>query len=186
MVYLTELWLPILLSAVFVFIASSIIHMVIGWHRSDYKKLPNEDQVLAAMRAETLAPGLYTFPHSASMKEMGTPEMQEKLKKGPVGTITIIPSGMPSMGKYLFSWFVFCLFISFVVAYLTGRVMQPGDSYLAVFRVAGTAAFLGYSAGEAVSSIWKGQRWGATIKHMFDGLIYALLTAGTFGWLWPR
>lgn len=186
MVYLTELWLPILLSAVFVFVASSIIHMGIGWHRSDYWKLPNEDQVLGAMRTETLRPGLYTFPHSASMKEMATPEMQEKLKKGPCGFLTIVPSGMPSMGKYLGGWFVYCLLVGLLVAYLTGRVMQPGDSYLAVFRVAGTAAFLGYAMGEPVNSIWKGQRWGITLKHMFDGLIYALLTAGTFGWLWPR
>ena len=36
MVGLAALWLPILLSAVIVFVASSLIHMVSGWHKSDY------------------------------------------------------------------------------------------------------------------------------------------------------
>jgi hypothetical protein len=89
------------------------------------------------------------------------------------------------MGKALGFWFVFCLVISLFVAYLTGRTLGPGADYLAVFRVAGTTAFLGYAAAQATDSIWKGQAWGATCKHLLDGLIYALLTAGTFGWLWP-
>ena len=37
MVSLADLWLPILLSAVLVFVASSLIHMVLGWHRHDFK-----------------------------------------------------------------------------------------------------------------------------------------------------
>jgi hypothetical protein len=28
--------------------------------------------------------------------------------------------------------------------------------------------------------------WSIVLKESFDGLIYSLLTAGTFGWLWPR
>jgi hypothetical protein len=35
------------------------------------------------------------------------------------------------------------------------------------------------------NSIWRGQSWGTTWKHVADGLVYALVTAGTFGWLWP-
>jgi hypothetical protein len=35
-------------------------------------------------------------------------------------------------------------------------------------------------------SIWYSRAWINTIKSTIDGLIYALLTAGTFGWLWPR
>ena len=52
--------------------------------------------------------------------------------------------------------------------------------------MAGATAFLGYSLALIQESIWKGQTWGVTFKHVFDGLIYGLLTAGTFGWLWPR
>ena len=186
MVTLTALWIPIVLSAVIVFIASSIMHMVLPYHKSDYRKLPNEDKALDGLRSDDLKPGTYHFPHCADMKQMGSPEMLEKLKRGPVGLLTIMPSGPMNMGKYLGQWFAFCLTISFMTAYLTGRTVPTGATYLAVFRVAGTAAFLGYAASHLSDSIWKGQLWSTTFKHMFDGLVYACLTAGTFGWQWPR
>jgi len=186
MVYLTALWLPILVSAVLVFVGSWILHMVLRYHRSDYKRLPSEEKLLEAMRNAGVARGTYAFPYCTGPKEMRSPETVEKYKKGPVGLLTVIPSGAPAMGKYLLTWFIFCLGVSIFVAYITGRALNKGSEYLAVFRIAGTAGFLGYSAGQAVDSIWKGQPWGTTIKHMFDGLVYGLLTAGTFGWLWPR
>jgi hypothetical protein len=55
-----------------------------------------------------------------------------------------------------------------------------------VFRFAGTTAFLGYAFALAHDSIWFKRRWSTTVKFLFDGLLYGLLTAGTFGWLWPR
>ena len=119
------------------------------------------------------------------MKEMGSPEMIEKYKQGPVGLFTVMPSGPPAMGKQLGLWFAFCLVIGVFAAYMAGRTLGPGAEYLAAFRIAGTAAFLAYSASEPIASIWKGQPWSITMKHVFDGLIYALLTGGTFGWLWP-
>ena len=186
MVYLTALWLPILLSAVVVFFASWVMHMTLTYHKGDYKKLPNEDGVLQAMRSQTLAPGTYMFPYCASPKEAGSAEMLEKQKKGPVGILTVIPSGPRGMGKYLALWFTFCLVVSVFVAYLAGRTLSAGTEYLAVFRVAGTVGFVGYSLGHIPNSIWGGQPWSTTLKHMFDGLVYALLTAGMFGWLWPR
>jgi hypothetical protein len=185
MVYLTQLWLPILLSAVFVFVASSIIHMALGYHRSDYRRMPNEDKVSEALRGAGVGPGYYPFPY-CDPKEMGSPEQMEKYKRGPVGFLTVIPSGPPVMAKFLTQWFLVCLVTSFVVAYLTGRALGPGTPYLAVFRIAGTAALLGYAGAVASESIWKGQSWVTTAKFLFDGLVYALLTAGTFGWLWPR
>lgn len=186
MVYLTALWIPIVLSAVVVFVASSIMHMVLPYHKSDYKKLPSEDSLLEALRRASLPPGTYFFPHCGEMKEMKSPAMMEKFKKGPVGLMTVMPSGPPAMSKGLVMWFVYCLAISFFVAYLTGRTVSAGAEYLAVFRVAGTAGFLAYAAAHATDSIWKGQAWATTIKFLFDGLVYGLLTAGVFGWLWPR
>jgi len=186
MVPITSLWLPIVLSAVFVFVASSIIHMVLTYHRSDYRKLPNEEIVREAMRKESPAPGTYHFPHCGTMKEMGSPEMIEKFKQGPVGLVTIMPSGPPAMGKSLVTWFIYCLVVGFFVAYIAGRTLDVGTHYLAVFRVVGTVAFLSYSAARAADSIWMGVSWTTTLKHMFDGLVYGLLTAGVFGWLWPR
>ncbi len=185
MVPLAALWLPIVVSAVFVFVASSIMHMLLPYHRSDYGKLPDEDKILSALRAAGLKQGLYVFPH-CTHKDMKSPALIEKQKQGPVGFMTIVPSGPPAMPKFLIQWFVFCLVIGFFVAYLTGHTVPPGANYRAVFRVVGTAAFLAYGLGNLSNSIWKGQPWSVTIKEVIDGLVYGLLTAGTFGWLWPR
>jgi hypothetical protein len=185
MVPLTALWLPIVLSAVIVFVASSIMHMVLPYHRNDYGRLPEEDKVLAAMRAAGVKRGLYMFPHAAP-KDMKSPAVVEKFNQGPVGILTVTPTGPISMPKFLLMWFVFCLVIGYFVAYLTGRTLAPGTDYLRVFQVAGTAGFLGYGLGNLSNGIWRGQPWSVVIKEVIDGLIYGLLTAGTFGWLWPR
>ncbi len=184
-VALTSLWLPILVSAVIVFVASSIIHMVLKYHQTDYQALPNEEKLLEAMRNEGVRPGNYHFPHCGSPSDMKSPEMIEKFKKGPVGLVNIFPSGPPAMGKYLATWFVFLLVTSVFAAYIAGRTLPAGTEYLAVFRIVGTVAFVAYSLGELSNSVWRGQSWSTTIKHMIDGLVYALLTAGVFGWLWP-
>ncbi len=186
MVTIISLWIPIVVSAVIVFIASSIMHMVLGYHRKDYRRLPNEDGLMEAIRKEGVPPGFYGFPHCSNPKEMSSPEMIDKYNKGPVGHLTVIPNGPPAMGKYLCMWFAYSILIGVFVAYIAGRTLGPGTHYLAVFRIAGTVAFLGYGVGHIVDSIWKGQSASITIKHVIDGFVYALLTAGTFGWLWPR
>jgi hypothetical protein len=185
MVLVSALWLPIVLSAVIVFVASSIMHMLLTYHRSDYRQLPDEDKVTANLRTANLQRGLYIFPF-CTHKDMKSSAMQEKYKQGPVGFLTIMPSGPPAMPKFLGLWFVYTLLVSFFVAYLTAHTVPLGSSYLAVFRVAGTAAFLAYGLGSLPAGIWKGQMAGTTLKELIDGLVYALLTAGTFGWLWPR
>lgn len=186
MVPITALWFPILLSAVIVFVASSLVHMLLPIHKSDYRKLPEEDRVLDALRSAGVTPGrTYHFPY-CTHKEMKSPEVVEKFKRGPVGLLTVIPSGPPAMGKYLGQWFLYCVIVGVFAAYVTGRTRPLGTDYLEVFRVAGTTAFLAYGLGHVLDSIWKGQSWSVTVKHVLDGLIYGLLTAGTFGWLWPR
>jgi hypothetical protein len=185
MVPLAALWLPIIVAAVIVFIASSIMHMVLPYHRSNYSQLPDEDKIRGVLRAANLKRGLYTMPF-CTHKEMKSPATIEKFKEGPVGFITIMPSGPPAMGRFLIQWFVFCLLIGFFVAYLTAHTVPQGANYLVVFRVAGTAAFLAYGLGHLSDGIWKGQMWSMTIKETIDGLVYGLLTAGVFGWLWPR
>ena len=182
---LTSLWLPILLSAVFVFIASSIIHMLPLWHKGDYPPLPNQDQVMDALRPLALPRGDYMVPRAANMADMKTPEFQEKLTRGPVLMMTVLPNGPYGMGKALGLWFVYSLVISYFAAYIAGRALAPGANYLEVFRFAGATAFIGYAAALWQMSIWYNRSWAMTIKSTFDGLIYACLTAGTFGWLWP-
>ena len=185
MVPILSLWLPILVASVLVFVVSSILHMVLNYHHSDYRQLPREEETLAALRSAGVTPGLYHFPYCATPKEMGTPEMMEKLERGPVGLMTILPSGPMAMPKYLVQWFVYSLLVSLFVAYVAGRTLAGGAEYLAVFRVAGTVAFATYGLSQLVDSIWKGQPWSTTFKNVFDGLVYALVTAGAFGWLWP-
>jgi hypothetical protein len=182
---LVTLWLPILLSAVFVFVASSIIHMLLGYHRSDYQKLPDEDKFLSFLRPSAIKPGLYVFPH-CTHKDMNSPALIEKQKQGPVGYMTVIPSGPPVMPKFLIEWFIYCLVIELFVAYLTVHTVPIGARYRFVFRVTGSASFLAYGLGHLSNGIWKGEPWSVTLKEVFDGLLYGLLTAGTFGWLWPR
>jgi hypothetical protein len=179
------LWLPILLSAIVVFVASAIMHTVLPYHQSDCQQIPDEANVLAALRTAGLKRGYYHFPFG-SRKEMKAPAMMEKYKQGPVGMMTVLPSGPPAMPKFLGMWFAYCLIIGFFVAYLTGRTVPSGANYRTAFCVTGTAAFLAYGLGQLSNGIWKGQPWSMTIKEVIDGLIYGLLTAGTFGWLWPR
>lgn len=185
MVSIVSLWLPILLSAVAVFFLSSVIHMFLGYHNSDFKKLPAEDEVMDSLRKSNIPPGDYVMPHSSNEKERNSPEFKEKLKKGPVAFITVFPSGEISMGQSLSLWFLYCVIVSIIAAYLAGSALTPGADYLSVFRFAGTTAFVGYSVALMQNSIWFRKSWSATFKSMFDGLIYALFTAGIFGWLWP-
>lgn len=185
MEFLAVLWLPILLSAVLVFVVSAVFHMVLPFHKGEYQKLPGEDGILEQMRKETIVPGEYAFPGVSSMKEMGTPEMVKKYEQGPVGYLTIIPTGVPGMGKNLVAWFVYSIVISIFAGYLAMHTVGRGAEYLAVFRVTGTVAVIGYGVTHIPDSIWKGRPWSSTIKHVIDGVIYGLLTSGVFGWLWP-
>ena len=186
MTELHTLWLPMLLSAVIVFAVSSAIHMASPWHKSDYPKVPNEDRLMDALRPLAIPPGDYMVPRPSSRQEMRTPQFAEKLKRGPVMMLTVMPSGPMSMGKNLTQWFVYCVVIGLFAAYVAGRALPVGAEYLRVFRFVGATAFLGYAAALWPMSIWYRRAWLTTFKGTVDGLIYALLTAGTFGWLWPR
>lgn len=186
MVTLGALWLPIVLSAVIVFFASFLIHMVLRYHQSDYTKLPNEDAVRAAIRSGSPKPAQYIIPHCASPKDMESAEMKQKFIDGPVAVLNIKQSGAPGMGPMLIQWFIFVLVISFFLAYVASHTLPAGTEYLAVFRVVGCVGFLAYAGGVIPAAIWMGKPWPVAIKEAFDGLVYGLLTAGTFGWLWPK
>lgn len=184
MVPLVSLWLPIVVSAVLVFLASSIIHMLLPYHRSDYGKLPSEDSVMEALRRFAIPPGNYFMPHPGSPKAMKSPEYQEKRKQGPIATLTVMAHG--SMGTSLAQWFVFCLVVGVFAAYLAGRALGPGAEFNAVLRFAGTAAFLGYGLALWQNTIWYKLAWSVSLKQTFDALIYALLTGATLAWMWPN
>jgi hypothetical protein len=186
MIGLAALWLPILLSAVVVFLASSIIHMMTPWHKGEHKAIPNEDAVMKALRPLAIPPGDYMMPAADSMEAMKSPEFLEKKILGPNLIMTVVPNGPPTMGKALTNWFLYSVVISIIAAYVASRALGPGDTYLDVFRFVGVTAFAGYSLGIWQMHIWYHRALRSTVTSTIDGLLYACLTAGVFGWLWPQ
>jgi hypothetical protein len=185
MVSIASLWLPILLSAVAVFVVSSIIHMFLGYHSADYRKLPAEDEFMAAVRKLDIPPGDYMVPCPTSHAAFKEPAFQEKFKAGPRAVMTVF-GPYTGMGAQLGLWFLYALLIGVTAAYISGRALGPGAHYLKVFRFAGATAFYGYALAHLQASIWYKRSWGTTFRNVLDGLIYGLVTAGFFGWLWPR
>jgi hypothetical protein len=186
MVPLMSLWLPILLAAVVVFLASFILHMVLPFHRNDFRKLPAEDAVMEALRKFDLPPGEYMMPCAGGPKAMKDPAFLEKLKAGPRVMMTVMAGGEINMGPQFIQWFLYSILIGITAAYISGRALGPGTRYLQVFRFAGATAFFGYSLALWPMSIWYKRSWATTFRSTIDGLIYGLLTGGFFGWLWPR
>ena len=183
---LLALWLPILVSAGLVFVVSSVIHMMSPWHKSDYPKLANEDRVMDALRPLAIPPGDYMLPRPSSREEMRTPQFAEKFKRGPVVMLTVFPGGSMGMGKQLVQWFVYAVVVGGFAGYVAGRALAPGAPFRSVFCFTGVTAVVGYSLALWQMSIWYRRSWLTTTKATVDGVIYALLTAGTFGWLWPH
>jgi hypothetical protein len=182
---LSELWLPILVSAIAVFLVSSLIHMLLPWHNDEYPKVPDEDGVLEALGPMNIPPGDYMVPRAAGQADMGGAEFTEKLKKGPVLLMTVLPNGPVNMGRNLGLWFGYSLVVGLFAAYVAGEALPAGSEYLAVFRYTGTVAFAGYSLALWQMWVWYNRSLKTTIKSTIDGLAYALVTAGVFGWMWP-
>lgn len=186
MVSLTSLWLPILLSAVAVFVVSSIVHMALRYHNTDFKRLPAEDDILRALGSHNIAPGAYMFPYphggAASMKD---PAFIEKRTRGPAGVLHAYPSGMPGMGGPLAKWFVYSILISLFAAYLASRALPAGASSGEVFRFTATIGFIAYGVGSISDSIWWGRAWSVTMKNLLDALLYGAAMGAVFVWLWP-
>ena len=186
MVGLVALWLPIVVSAVFVFVALSVVHMLPGWHKGDMTGLPGEAKVMDTLRGLNVRPGDYRFPFSNSTKEMQTKEWDAKMTVGPVGVLTIQPSGPLPFGRMMGQWFVYALVIAVFAAYVTGRTRGAGAEYLEVFRVSGAVTFCCYAMAHWQHWIFWGKSTRFTMTHTVDAIFYALVTGATFGWLWPR
>ena len=186
MISISALWLPILVSSVIVFIVSSLIHTVLPWHKGDYPKLPNEDKVRDALRPLAIPPGDYSIPRPSSMQEMKSADFNEKMVQGPVMILTVKANGPMTMTGNLVCWFIYSLVIGVIVAYAAVLALPEGSGYRGVFRFVSVVAFCCYGLALPQLSIWYHRGWRLTLVSMFDGLIFALMTAGTFGWLWPR
>ncbi len=185
MVTLVSLWLAMLVSAIVVTIASFVVWAVLPHHRSDYRALPDEKAVREAFSGQDLAPGQYDIPHLSAREEIQRPEVRLRFEAEPTGFITIIPRGLPSMGKGVFYSFLYYLSVSVVVAYLLSRTLPADAGYSAVLRVSGTVAWLAYGAGGVPTAIWFGRPWKDVAKQLLDALVYGVLVGAVFGWLWP-
>jgi len=176
------LWLPILASAVFVFVVSSFIHMALPWHKGDYRRIPSEDQVMDALRPLNIPPGDYMVPRCENMKDMKTPEFKAKMQRGPVFIATIMSGGM-AIGKSMLLWFVYLVVISYFAAYVGAHASALGHGAVLSRRIVGVTAFLGYGGALCQASIWYQRSWCATFRTLIDSVIYAAVTAATFAWL---
>ena len=183
---LPNLWLPILLSAVGVFVASSIIHMASPWHRDDYPRMANEDAVMDAMRPLAIPPGDYFFPRPGSMAEMKSEAYLARVAKGPVVLMTVMPNGIMPMGKTFVQWFAYLLVVSFIAAAVVGVVVPRGAAGGVVFHEIALVSFAGYALALWQLSIWYRRSWSITMKSTVDAVIYAAITGAVFMWCWPR
>lgn len=184
MEFVLELWKPILFSGLAVFVVSAVSWTLLPFHNKEWNKLPNEDAVAAALRAGNVTPGLYSMPHAADSKAMGTPEMQAKLASGPLAFITVAPNGNPSMGPMMAKSAIYNIIVSIFVAYVASRTLAPGAEYLEVFQVTGTVAFMAYAFGTVPDSIWFWKPWKSYALHAADSLVFGLVVGGFFGWLY--
>lgn len=185
-VSLMSLWLPILLSGVFAWLASALIHMVIKYHNSDYKQIKQEQEVAVALRQSDDPPGLYSTPYCSDMKEMNDPAVEQRFQEGPVAMITIMEKGMPPMGKLLGQQFIFFLLGAVLIAYIAAMALPTGAESMHIFHVVFVTAFAIYAWASVPYSIWFGHPWLNTFKYFIDAIIYAAVIGATFVWLWPE
>jgi hypothetical protein len=186
MVAITSLLLPIVLAAVAVFLISSAMHTVLRYHWNDFRAVPNQAAALEALRALKLAPGDYALPKADSVAQMRTPEYKALYERGPMILMNVAPGGAIAIGRNLVQWFLYLLVVGFCCAYIAGRELPPAAPYLSIFRLVGFTAFMAYSLALPQGSIWYRRNWRVTLVEMIEGLVYAGLTAGMFGWLWPK
>lgn len=186
MTHIGALLLPILVSSVLVFLASSAIHMASPWHRSDYPRYDREREVLDALRPLAMPPGDYFMPRPSSMAEMKSPEFAETMKRGPVVLMTVFPNGVTPMGGTLAKWFVYLIVVSAIAGHTAASALPPAAPSRQVFHTVGLTAFAGYALALWQLSIWYRRSLSITLKSTVDGLIYAAITGGVFVWLWPR
>lgn len=180
-----QILLPAALSALLAWLASAVMHLVVKHHNSDYLALSNEDAVAEAIRAGSPGKGLHSLPYCVDMSAMSDESMQAKFQRGPVAFVTIFDNGMPNMGKLMLQQILYFFFGAFLIGYCASLALAPGEAYLVVFRTVSAIAFLAFGWAVIPFSIWYGHSWSTSLKYLIDALVYGLITAGTFAWLWP-
>jgi hypothetical protein len=185
MAFLAQLWLPIVVSAVVVFILSAATHMALPWRKKEWGRFAGQDALQASITG--LAPGQYSFPVCPDPKEpaMGK-EWMARWEKGPSGWLVVAAPGPMTMGKMLAQTFLVYLAVSFLVAYVASLSLGPTTPALTIVRVTSTVGLLAHGVGTIFNSIWYHRPWRVYAMDLFDAVVYAFAMAGVFGWLWPR
>jgi hypothetical protein len=185
MEFLQELWVPIVVSAFACFAASALAWTVLPHHKREWKRLPTEAGVLDALRQHAPPPGLYAIPFAMGA-DLNRADLKLALEKGPVGFVTIRKNGPPNMAIMLVQMVVFFVLSSTLCAYVAWHAgLRYGAHPRTVFRVVAAVAAMAYTLGSVQESIWFGRPWKSWLKQCADGLAFALITAGTFAWMWP-
>ncbi|MFG0329937.1 MAG: hypothetical protein ACF8PN_08570 [Phycisphaerales bacterium] len=181
---LIDLWLPILVSAVAIFILSFVAWVVMPHHKTEWVKLPDEERFKEAIRGMNIPPGNYIFPGCAKGEDMNSEAFKERYSAGPWGTL-MVWRGQPSMGRNLALSFLVYFIISVFVGYVGVLGAEPGMGFSEVFQITGTAAIMAYTFGALPGMIWFGATAKSFINHFADCIVYGAVTGAIFGWLWP-
>jgi hypothetical protein len=189
MSFLAQLWLPIVVSALLVFVLSAVTHMMVPFRLTEWGHLKTQDAIQASLRGT--APGLYVFPTPADAKERGKPEAMQKVAEGPSGWLTLVHPGPMSWVRNLGLSLAMNLFVSFGAAYIAtltlGAVpLQLFPHERVVFRVISTIGFFAYAAGPIYDAIWFWKPWKSLAMTAVDSLAYGLVMGVTFSMLWPK
>jgi len=184
MQFIVDLWLPIVAATVAMFFASFLVWAVLPHHKPDWKRLPDEDPVLEAMRGKDIPAGQYMFPYCTSMKEMATEEMKAKWEKGPTGFLYVRPKGPPNMGQNMGIMVIYQLIVNVFIAYIASVAVAPGADFMAVFRFVGTVGVLAHCAAGIPHAVWFGRSFSSTAKEVLDGVAYGIVTGLIFAALW--
>ena len=187
MEFIDSLWLPILLSAVAVWIASIVLGLPFFHHKTDWIGLPKgqEDALASFLRTSDVRPGNYLFPDFRTREAMESERVKKALNDGPVGHLSLWPTPL-GMGGKMAATFVVYLIVNTLIAYLT-RVAIPGPaSFARVFQVAGAAGVLAYGFAHLPSAIWWGAYRRTIVANVIDGMIYGCITGAIFAWRWPQ
>jgi hypothetical protein len=184
MSFVAQLWLPILLSAALLFVLSAASHMVLPWRKGEWGRITDAGALQAAIR--DLAPGQYAFPAAPDPKQQMTPEWRARWAQGPSGWLTIAPRAPMQMGRSMALSFLVFLGVAFMIAYAASHALGRAPHYRTVFRLVGTLGTLSFGVGPIFNSIWYHRPWRAYVSDAIDALLFGLVMAGIFGWLWPR
>lgn len=178
------LWPAILISTVLVFVSSAMLWMITPIHKNDYKSPGDkEGGIQSAFASASLEPGVYFLPSAMCGKG---PDARERARSatGPFVSFTVLPE-KPKFAYSLILWFINSLLVSALVGYVSIHTLLPNTQYLRVFQAAGAVATLAYCGYLLPLVAWHWLPIRQLPGKIFDGLVYSLLTAGSFAAFWP-